>query len=317
MGDEDGAPRELEEARQDRPDPRRRGHHARGDPGEHADVGRDLPTRVDQGLELAEHRAAPHLHGADLGDRAVLRRAAGGLEVDDDERDLGQSRADVVDGHLLVADRLAPHGGSGDGHGRTVGRGGDSPGDARRGPARGDGCARRRPRPPGERSVAARLACRSCAGDHSPGGALRAGSVPEQRWCDVRALPVAHPSCGLARARRCPGRARPLGSARGAGRGRPERPAGWYVGSAGQSGTRRAAAAGGRRAGRSPGPAAGGHRGPEGPHRGAGRRHGRREGGLRRRGEAGGAPGTGRELRVGGVPGRRIADAPHAAAHRR
>ena len=70
-----------------------------------------------------------------------------------------------------------------------------------------------------------------------------------------RALPVAHPSCGLARGRRGAGRARPLGSARGAGRGRPERPAGWYVGGAGQPGTRRAAAAGGRGAGRSRGPA--------------------------------------------------------------
>ena len=45
---------------------------------------------VDEGLELAEHLPAADLDRADLGDRAVLRRAAGGLQVDDDERDVRQ-----------------------------------------------------------------------------------------------------------------------------------------------------------------------------------------------------------------------------------
>ena len=90
-------------AGQHRADPGRRGDHHRGDAGQHADVGRDLAAGVDQGLELAEHLAAADLDRADLGDRAVLRGAAGRLEVDDDERDVGQRRAELVDRDLLVA----------------------------------------------------------------------------------------------------------------------------------------------------------------------------------------------------------------------
>ena len=67
------------------------------------------PRGVDQGLELAEHLAAAHLDGADLGDRRVGGAAARGLEVDDDERDIGQCGAQVVEGaldHLHVPDRM-------------------------------------------------------------------------------------------------------------------------------------------------------------------------------------------------------------------
>ena len=56
--------------------------------------------RVDQRLELAEHLAAAHLDRADLGDAAAGRAAAGGLKVDDDEGDLAQRLAELVDREL-------------------------------------------------------------------------------------------------------------------------------------------------------------------------------------------------------------------------
>ena len=62
--------------------------------------------RVDQGLELAEHLAAAHLDRAELGDRVRLR-AAGGLQVDDAERHLGQVGAEVVEGVLEASRRPA------------------------------------------------------------------------------------------------------------------------------------------------------------------------------------------------------------------
>ena len=55
---------------------------------------------VDEGLELAEHLAAAHLHGADLGDAVDPGRAAGRLEVHHDEGDVPQRRAEVVEGRL-------------------------------------------------------------------------------------------------------------------------------------------------------------------------------------------------------------------------
>ena len=71
--------------------------HRVGDAGEDGDERRDRLGRVDQGLELAEHLAAAHLDRADLGDAALGRAAAGGLEVDDDERDVGEGGAEVVE----------------------------------------------------------------------------------------------------------------------------------------------------------------------------------------------------------------------------
>ena len=50
---------------------------------------------IDQGLELAEHLAAAHLDRADLGDHVGLG-AAGGLQVDDAERHLGQMGAKII-----------------------------------------------------------------------------------------------------------------------------------------------------------------------------------------------------------------------------
>ena len=101
--DEHRAVGELEEAGEHAADPRRGGDHRRGDAGQDADVGRDLPAGVDQRLELAEHLAAAHLDGADLGDRAVPRGAAGRLQVDHDEGDLRERRAQLLDRGLDVA----------------------------------------------------------------------------------------------------------------------------------------------------------------------------------------------------------------------
>ncbi len=42
-------------------------------------------TGIDEGGELADHLAAPDLHGADLGDAVACGIGPGGLEVDDDE----------------------------------------------------------------------------------------------------------------------------------------------------------------------------------------------------------------------------------------
>ena len=71
-----------------------------GDAGQDGDLRRDRLARVDQGRELAEHLAAAHLDRADLGDRLRRGRAAGGLQVDDDEGDLAQRLAEFVEGAL-------------------------------------------------------------------------------------------------------------------------------------------------------------------------------------------------------------------------
>ena len=43
------------------------------------------PARMHERLELVQQAPAAHAHRADLGDRALARRAARGLDVDDDE----------------------------------------------------------------------------------------------------------------------------------------------------------------------------------------------------------------------------------------
>ena len=95
-----GVAGELQERRQHAGDARGVGHHGVGDPGQHRDEGRDGGLRVDQRLELAEHHAAADLDGADLGDRAGQRGAAGGLQVDHHEGDLAQRGAELVEGRL-------------------------------------------------------------------------------------------------------------------------------------------------------------------------------------------------------------------------
>ena len=59
-----------------------------GDAGEVRDLWRDQRARVHQGGERAEALAATQLDRTDLGDGALGGGAAGGLEVDDHERDL-------------------------------------------------------------------------------------------------------------------------------------------------------------------------------------------------------------------------------------
>ena len=88
----------LQEARQHGLDPRRRPHHRVGDAGEHGDLRGDRAAGVHQGGELAEHLTTADLDRADLGDPVgLVRRPAGGLQVDNDERHLAQRLAQLVE----------------------------------------------------------------------------------------------------------------------------------------------------------------------------------------------------------------------------
>ena len=100
VADEDRAAEELEQRRQHGLDARRRRDEGVGEAGEHRDLRRDGPARVDERLERAEELAAAHLDRADLGDRVVGAVAAGRLEVEDAERDVGERRAEVVEAAL-------------------------------------------------------------------------------------------------------------------------------------------------------------------------------------------------------------------------
>jgi hypothetical protein len=103
--DDDGVAEELEERRQHGLDARGAHDHRLRDAREHGDLGRDGPTRVDQGLERAEAFAPAHLDGSDLGDRAVDRGTTRGLEVEDAEGDVAQRRAQVVERPLTYQRR--------------------------------------------------------------------------------------------------------------------------------------------------------------------------------------------------------------------
>lgn len=98
--DEDRAPDELEERRDDCLDPRCVRDHGGADPCEAGDERRHGDARVDECLELPDALAGPHLDRADLGDLAVLRRAAGRLEVDHHERHVVQRGAQLVQPEL-------------------------------------------------------------------------------------------------------------------------------------------------------------------------------------------------------------------------
>ena len=98
--DEHGAAQELQDRGQHGRQPRRPGDHRGGDAGERDDVRRQPGARVDQRGQLAEQLAAAHLDRADLGDRVGVRRAAGGLQVEHDEGDLAQRRAQLVEREL-------------------------------------------------------------------------------------------------------------------------------------------------------------------------------------------------------------------------
>jgi len=97
VGDEDRVAGELEEGRQHGLDARCLRDHGVGDAGEHLDEGRDGLARLDQRLELPEHLAAAHPDRTELGDRGRRRTSPRRLEVHDDERDIGQRRAEFVE----------------------------------------------------------------------------------------------------------------------------------------------------------------------------------------------------------------------------
>ena len=69
------------------------------------DEGRDRPARVDERREGVEQPAVDDAHRADLGDAAVRRAAAGGLEVDDDERLVRRAAGAARRGRGRASDR--------------------------------------------------------------------------------------------------------------------------------------------------------------------------------------------------------------------
>ena len=97
--DEDRASSELEERGEDGFDRRLPTHEEVIDAGQVRDEGRDGLLGIDQRLEGAEPLAAQDADRADLRDAGLARGAAGGLEVDDDERDLPQRHA-LLEGGL-------------------------------------------------------------------------------------------------------------------------------------------------------------------------------------------------------------------------
>jgi hypothetical protein len=107
--DEHRAAQELQDRGQHGRQPGRSGDHRRGDAGERDDVRRQAGSRVDQRGQLADQLPTTHLDRADLGDRVGVGRAAGGLQVEHDEGDLAQRRAQLVERELR---------GAGSGHGR-------------------------------------------------------------------------------------------------------------------------------------------------------------------------------------------------------
>ena len=86
VGDEHGAGRELDETRQHHRDGRPLGQHVLGDAGELGDEVGQAASGVYELGELSDDATALDAQRADLDDAvAAARRAAGGLEVDDDE----------------------------------------------------------------------------------------------------------------------------------------------------------------------------------------------------------------------------------------
>src|SRR5260370_6130270 len=93
--DQDAAVGEVQQARQDRREPRRRGQQPVADPGQVLDTRRHRDTRVDQRGELALAPPAAHPDRRDLRDRRYPRRPPRGLQVDHRElqlRELGRGR---------------------------------------------------------------------------------------------------------------------------------------------------------------------------------------------------------------------------------
>ena len=100
VADEHAPADELDQRRQHLLDARRGHDHRLGDARQERDRRGDGDAGIDEGLKRAEALAAAETDRADLGDAAVGGRAAGGLEVDDAERDGVQRTAEVVEGSL-------------------------------------------------------------------------------------------------------------------------------------------------------------------------------------------------------------------------
>ena len=100
VADDHGVACELDERRQHFGDARRRQQHRLGDAGQHGDQRRDGNAGVHERLEATEQLTAAQLERADLGDRVGAGRSACRFEVDDDERDFGQRRSEIVEGLL-------------------------------------------------------------------------------------------------------------------------------------------------------------------------------------------------------------------------
>ena len=100
VADEHGVADEVDERAEHGADVRSRADQRIGEPGEHADPGRDRATGVDECLERRQALAAADLDGADLGDHVVVAVAAGGLEVEHAERRLGEGHTEIVEAAL-------------------------------------------------------------------------------------------------------------------------------------------------------------------------------------------------------------------------
>ena len=90
-------------------DTRRPFHVYVADPGERGDQRRDASPRVDEGLEGAELLAAADPKRTDFAD-LVLGAGAGGLQIDDAERDVVEGLAEVLKGTLAKRGGAGPAG---------------------------------------------------------------------------------------------------------------------------------------------------------------------------------------------------------------
>ena len=97
---------ELEQRRQYPVDHGRGADHVLGDARQIDDLGWDRDAGVDEGLERPHTQPAHVLRRPHFGDSAHPRGRAGGLEVDDTERDMTQRRTEVVEGLLMRLPRL-------------------------------------------------------------------------------------------------------------------------------------------------------------------------------------------------------------------
>ncbi len=97
VADDDRVADELVERRQHRTDPGCLVDDGVGQSGQHRDLRRDRPARVDEGLERAEELTATDLDRADLGDLVIGPVPTGRLEIEDTERHVTQRRPEFIE----------------------------------------------------------------------------------------------------------------------------------------------------------------------------------------------------------------------------